>query len=313
MQYFDETLHTLQEQMADKARLEAKKKVLKTQEAMFTTRLKELEQAKWQEESDVAKLERRSLANFYYNVVGKMDGMLTKEREEAYAAQVKYDAAALSLAEVKKELDAIGSALLPLRDCERKYTETLAAKRDAIIADKNPAAEEIWKLETLHIHLDRQKKEINEAITAGERARSVADQILSSLGSAESWGKWDVFGGGLVADVAKHSHLDDAQSKVHLLQDMLRRFKTELADVKIQAQMQVQVDGFLRFADFFFDGLFADWTVLGQIRDSQSQVYSVRKQLDDALKKLSVMRDAADREQAAAKAKCAELIRTTAL
>jgi hypothetical protein len=42
-------------------------------------------------------------------------------------------------------------------------------------------------------------------------------------------------------------------------------------------------------------------------------VYSVRKQLDDALKKLSVMRDAADREQAAAKAKCAELIRTTAL
>lgn len=313
MTYYDETLQTLQQQKADKVRLEAKRKVLKTQEAMLMSQLRDLERIKFKEEADVDRLSRRSLANFYYKVIGKKDGMLTKEQEEAYAAQVKYDAALHSLAAVKKDLSDLSEQLLPLRDCDRKYDETLAAKRDALLASGDPIAEQIMGLEMLCTNLESQKKEIDEAIKAGEQAMGIAQSVLESLGKAENWGKWDLIGGGLGADIAKHSHLDDAQRKIDLLQDALRRFKTELTDVRIQAQMQVQVDGFLRFADYFFDGLFADWSVLGRIQNSQSQVYSTKKQLDDAVKKLHTMKDAATREQAAAKAKRGELIRTAGL
>ena len=69
-------------------------------------------------------------------------------------------------------------------------------------------------------------------------------------------------GGGLMADLAKYEELDDAQKQIEQLQVELRRFKTELADVEITADLQVTVDSFLKFADFFFDGLFADWAVL---------------------------------------------------
>ena len=41
-----------------------------------------------------------------------------------------------------------------------------------------------------------------------------------------------------------------------------RRFKTELADVEITADLQITVDGFLKFADFFFDGLFTDLSLI---------------------------------------------------
>ena len=71
-----------------------------------------------------------------------------------------------------------------------------------------------------------------------------------------------------MADLAKYEELDDAQKQIEQLQVELRRFKTELADVEITADLQVTVDSFLKFADFFFDGLFADWAVLDHINQA---------------------------------------------
>ena len=85
--------------------------------------------------------------------------------------------------------------------------------------------------------LQNQKRELQEAISAGQIALECTDRILESLGSAEGWGTWDLFGGGIIADMAKHSHLDDAQAMVEELQTQLRRFKTELADVTISAEV----------------------------------------------------------------------------
>ena len=95
-----------------------------------------------------------------------------------------------------------------------------------------------------------------------------------------------MLGGGLIADAAKHSHLDEAQEQVEKLQGALRRFKTELADVEIIADMQVNVDGFLRFADYFFDGLFADWTVMDRIDESISKVKHTKSELLSVIGKL---------------------------
>ena len=112
-----------------------------------------------------------------------------------------------------------------------------------------------------------------EAIAAGSDALNTAQAILDELGDAEGWATWDLIGGGLISDLAKHSHLDSAQNNVSLLQSQLRRFKTELADVGSSVSgLQVNIDGFMRFADYFFDGLFVDWMVLDRIQQSTDQV-----------------------------------------
>ena len=68
-----------------------------------------------------------------------------------------------------------------------------------------------------------------------------------------------------------------------LLQGTLRAFKTELTDVEVIADMQVNIDGFLRFADYFFDGLFADWSAMKRISQAQGQV-----QLQELVKKTAL-------------------------
>lgn len=313
MTYYDEKLQQLQEQMARSKQLEAMIKELRNQRDSLAAQVRELESIKLEEQADVDRLEGRSLAAFFYNVIGKMDEQLDKERQEAYAARVKYDAAARELEGVEADLRRYESELSALRGCEHRYDEVLKEKADAIKAAGGSNGEEILKLEERNAFLKSQKKELQEAISAGNAALSTTQQVLSSLDSAEGWGTWDLFGGGLVADLAKHSHLDEAQGAIEQLQSQLRRFKTELADVTIQADMQVNVDGFLRFADYFFDGLFADWAVLDKINQSQSQVQNTKSQIAGVLSRLDSMMRTLEQEQVQIKSKLDTLVRDAQL
>ena len=313
MTYYDEKLQQLQEQMARSKQLEAMIKELRNQRDSLTAQVRELESIKLEEQADVDRLEGRSLAAFFYNVIGKMDEQLDKERQEAYAARVKYDAAARELEGVEADLRRYESELSALRGCEHRYDEVLKEKADAIKAAGGSNGEEILKLEERNAFLESQKKELQEAISAGNAALSTTQQVLSSLDSAEGWGTWDLFGGGLVANLAKHSHLDEAQGAIEQLQSQLRRFKTELADVTIQTDMQVNVDGFLRFADYFFDGLFADWAVLDKINQSQSQVQNTKSQIAGVLSRLDSMMRTLGQEQVQIKSKLDTLVRDAQL
>lgn len=313
MTYYDEQLQQLQAQMARSKQLEAMVKELRSQRDLLVAQVRELESIKLEEQADVDRLEGRSLAAFFYNVIGKMDEQLDKERQEAYAARVKYDAAARELEGVEADLRRYESELSALRGCEHRYDEVLKEKADAIKAAGGSNGEEILKLEERNAFLESQKKELQEAISAGNAALSTTQQVLSSLDSAEGWGTWDLFGGGLVADLAKHSHLDEAQGAIEQLQSQLRRFKTELADVTIQADMQVNVDGFLRFADYFFDGLFADWAVLDKINQSQSQVQNTKSQIASVLSRLDSMMRTLEQEQVQIKSKLDTLVRDAQL
>ena len=102
----------------------------------------------------------------------------------------------------------------------------------------------------------------------------------------------------MIAGLAKHSHLDEAQETAHQLQQQLHRFQAELADVHLEAEISVRIDGFLRFADYFFDGLLADWTVAHRIDQSQQQAQETEGQIQQLLAFLH-----AQREQAAEEAK----------
>ena len=234
---------------------------------------------------------------------------MDKERREAYAAKVKLDAAERELAGIEADISDIQSQLSEIRIAEAQYKEELEKKRAALKASGTAAADQILDIEQKIFALETQKKEIREAISAGLSAQGTADRILSELESADGWNTWDMFGGGgIITHMAKHSHLDEAQDLVSQLQSKLRRFKTELADIRITANMQVNIDGFLRFADYFFDGLFSDWAVGDKISQSMNAVSSTRGQISRTLDKLNEMEKAADRGIASLKQQLDALI-----
>lgn len=284
-----EELKTLWQQVAEQKIVQAKYRELQSQREEVASRLKELEKAKTEEQADVDRLEKGGLAAFFYQMAGRMEEKLDKERQEAYAARIRCDAAARELSALDRELGRMKARLNELSGCDRRYQEALVARMQAIKATNSPAAQELVESETRVMAIKLRQKEIQEAIQAGKAALETARQMQESLDDAEGWSTIDLMGGGILSDLAKYEHLDQAQEMAEHLQMDLRRFKTELADVEINPEMQVTVDGFLRFADFFFDNFFTDWAVRDHIVQAQEQVQKTQSQIRRLLDKLDRM------------------------
>ncbi|MDO5416609.1 MAG: hypothetical protein Q4F29_05370 [Lachnospiraceae bacterium] len=249
-------------------------------------RRKELERSEWElrtarerEQADVDRLEQGSLAKFFYAIMGKGEEKLEKEKQEAYAAAVKHDT-------VKSELDAVCQEIRQMEQkqesvirLEQELERALEEKSRWLKANCPEQAETILQAEASLAQWNGELKEIREAEEAGRRAENQAEAVKKSLDSAESWGTLDLLGGGLASTMAKHSRMDEAQQRINELQTCLAAFRTELIDVPVCADIQVQTDGFLRFADYFWDGFLVDWTVQNQIREAQDQISQVIAQV----------------------------------
>lgn len=294
---FDGSLSELQQKVALKMQLEVKLSDLQTQRCVFERDVAELRADHRKEQADVERFEGRSLAKYFYQHFGKLDEKLDEERREAAAAKVKLDAAERELAAVDHQIQQVQAQLQDLYGCKEAYSAALEEKRNAVRSSGTPGASRILRLEEKIACLESQKREIREAIAAGNCALETADSVLSELEDADGWNTWDMIGGGgIITHMAKHGHLDEAQEMVEQLQSELRLFKTELADINIHADMQVRIDGFLRFADYFFDNLFTDWAVGDKISQSHASVQKVKNDILATLSKLEQMEEKTDTE-----------------
>ena len=286
---YNEQLQKLQKKVSQEKSVEAKLRELKSQKDELNSRVYVFKKTMKNEQADVERLERTSLSSVFYTMIGRKDEMLDKEKAEAYAAKVKYDAAVEELRLIEEDLHRMETQLCDIIACKKEYDFLLEEKREAIKAVNSIEAERIFQIEEKIAEQKNHQKEIKEAVSAGTRALGTAVSILSDLDNAQNWGTYDLVNGGLIAGLAKHSYLDEAQNKVTTLQSQLRKFKTELTDITIQADMKVNVDGFLRFADYFYDGLISDWAVLDRIGQSKSSVHSVKTKIENVLSQLDRM------------------------
>jgi hypothetical protein len=177
------------------------------------------------------------------------------------------------------------------RDSEQEFHRLYEQKRSLLMQSNEQTAQLLMDLNKQLLSCKNNLKEIDEAVAVGKSVMISLDKALDSLNSAEGWGTWDMLGGGLITDLAKHSHIDDAKSEVSNAQNLLRRFKSELADVKISEEITIETDGFAKFADFFFDGLIADWVMQSKIQNSYESVKQVKTKVNSVLSKLSSLQN----------------------
>ena len=133
------------------------------------------------------------------------------------------------------------------------------------------------------------ERERLEAIAAGERALSSLRDAQHYLGGARLWGIVDLFGGGGLSGLLKHSDIRKASRSLEQARGDLRSFQQELRDVTSLEGLQIDVGGFLTFADFFFDGVIADYLVQSKIARARKQVMEAIEQVErilDSLRKL---------------------------
>ncbi len=308
MRDFDIELNTLREKLARKSKAESMLTSLRAQLTELKAEEQSFAQIRSKEQTDVEKLEEVSLASIFFAVISKKEEKLEKEKTEAYAAALKHDAIVRQIEATEYDLSTLETELQSLSGVQEQYEEVFAAKTKAVKAENPEYDTEICRIEDRLGYIAAQQRELDEALAAGRAALSRISSIESELDSAEGWGTWDLLGGGLISDLAKHSHLDDAQVQIDDLQNLLRRYHTELADITVQADIQAHIDGFLRFADYFFDGLFADWAVLDSIHSSQEQISSTRSQVDEIQRRLEDMKASLYAETDSLKARLSEIV-----
>ena len=275
--------------MQTKERLRSKQK-LDAMLAQVQTNLRESQYASSQlkerlasEKADVDKLESLSLTGMFYSVLGTKREHLDREKQEYVAAKLKYDESVEAVTDLQAEANRLRQELEAFPSVGHDYERLIKEKESLLANGNNPRAKRLLGLSEQLADLKSDQKELTEAIQAGDAASRGLRQVQTALQSAANWGTWDMLGGGMLSTMAKHSKIDSAKRHAHAAQRQLRRFEEELADAGQRLNVSLEIGGFSKFADYFFDGLIADWVVQSKIQKASSACSSAMSQVSSSV------------------------------
>ena len=248
------------------------------------------------ESKDVERLQKDSFSTFLFKLVGKYEDKLEKEQRDEINAKINYDRAVTHLEQLENERRELGTRITNLR-LEAKIFETELDSRRQQLAGKlsEPTGIHFAWLEDQRNDIISQITVIEEAQRVAARAKSTAKKVAKSLESAESWATFDVFGGrGVITNMAKYSHIDDAEEQFNILSHDLRELRDEINDV----QGLTEISSGQRAVDFWFDNIFTSLSVRQKIVDNAGQIenlitgikraeYALKEKLSEKEKELA--------------------------
>ena len=291
MTYFNERLKELHRQKLQKKRLQAMEEELETQRNDVAKKAAELDKIKKKEQLDVDKLEGKSIKALFATLAGNKEEKLSIERQEAYAAAMKYDAAQRDLQGIMRDLEHCKIELEKIEGIEAEYEHLLEERKNSIKQEASRRANEVLILEKQIEDISHEIIELEEALDVGYRAFDLIESIVSELQEAYNYAEMDLYMKGYWVEMQKHEHIHNAENIIQDLRNELRRFKTELADVNIEGDIQIEMDDFSEFADWFFDNIFTDWDIKDKIANSLSQADETRGQITATINLLKDLRD----------------------
>jgi hypothetical protein len=260
------------------------------------------------ENRDVEQLTKLTLTSLFHTILRSKDEQLELERQQALHAALRMQEAREQLASLERERSEAGAALAAVRFAESEYEALVREKEAKLLAYSTESARQIDALDDADVECGLKLDELREAADAGGNALMLLRKAEASLDKAEGWGTWDMLGGGTISTYMKHGHIDDTRSVVQEAQRKLRLFEKELADLDRRSDIHIEISGSLEFADYFFDGLIADWIVKGRIERSLEQVRTMRHKMDRIVSELRREAGAAEAELTSLRARKAALI-----
>lgn len=246
----------------------------------------ELAKALSKEEMDVAKLEKLSFSSILYTAMGKKAEQINKEQEEAYRARVKYQLAESEMRESKYQLDLLEQEWIAGRNHEHDIKALKEKIKEKMIAE-SIYSDKLMELDDRLEEANAKLVELKEAQKVGARCRREIEEVEKKLSSASSWATFDMFGGGVMADVIKHEKIDAAQAKLQSLERNLVGFQRELADVDLKiAYDTIKFTGTDKFFDMVFDNIFTDMSISSRVKDALANIRTLESKVDTVMCKL---------------------------
>lgn len=259
-------------------------------------------------EKELEELKKSGIHTVTLKIRGKYKAS-TEEAEKALAeARANLQDKVAERDEAENRRQSLVISATKYYNCEMNYKKLYERKLQQLTTEESPAKETILECQYKISICEDSINQIKEAITAGRRIKSELERTERSLNSAKGYGTADIMGGGMLTDAMKHSKLNDAKSSLNHAKDLMYKFNSELADVKMCLDVQIDTDGFAKFADFYFDGLFADMNMQSKILASRDHVISARRRVESAIHKLEEIRNKEEEEAAKYKSRIAEIV-----
>ena len=272
-------LSVLHRRMQEKKRLEQQlqntDKQIATMEDMLQN-LKSEADAEWE---DVDRMESGGFTSKLYSFLGRHEEKLDKERSEAEAAQQKFMDALYTIQNLQKTREDVSAQLATLGNPEQEYQSAFRRNQEALSRDSGPDGQAYRKLQQETVTLRNLEKEIHEAEVAGDRVLSAVRDIERSLNSASGWGVADMVSDSFLADLAKYGSMDEAKRKMQDLKYLVNAYARELKDLNIHLNINMDVGGGMRFADYFFDNIFTDAMTYDRINRMKREIHDIKRQV----------------------------------
>ncbi|MDM5234222.1 hypothetical protein [Lysinibacillus pakistanensis] len=237
------------------------------------------------------KLEGFSFMNMIRTWTGQQDELRAEKIDKAAVLELKINEAKKMQEDLTIDLAQAESKLTQINEQHLQVAlNKLNAKKKGYLQIHEP--EQAKKLEQLaHEEIVTKQLiiEMKEAEEAGENALTKLGQAAASLHSANGFSTWDTFlGGGLIATHLKHDALNQSENYLHDAQIALQRFHNELLDIHDLStkSLHVETDGFVKFADYFFDDIFSAWSVHSKISTAREQVSRVQDDVHNTIWRL---------------------------
>lgn len=137
--------------------------------------------------------------------------------------------------------------------------------------------------------MDNSVSNVNAAKNTIRQILPLIDEAEQKFKSARNWGFLDIFGGGLLVDLIKHSKINSAGNIMNDISYLLGQLQNQLQTVRIPTDYKMQTGGFSTFADFLFDGAIFDIYMQSKIMNSIDEIRRLRNRLYSLMDMLGKM------------------------
>lgn len=242
---------------------------------------------KYEEEClDVEQLQKDSLSTTLLKFIGKYEDKVDKEYKEMISAKIEYDKEIEQVNEFNREIEEIRNRISSLEKMRQTYEAELKNREQMILNQMNSNISiQYRQLETNRELFNRQLVEMEEALRVAYNVKDTAQSAIEHLDSAESWATYDIwFRGGILSHMAKYDHIDNAEADFNRLSIQLKDLQKELIDINLLDVPEITwIDSTTRAIDFWFDNIFTDLSVHGQIREDSEQIRSLYMKIGDII------------------------------
>lgn len=222
---------------------------------------------------DISDLESIGVKSLFYKTLGNKEAQLEKERQEYLELSLKYKEYKAEVELMEYEQDLLKKKESSFPKIQQKLASLKELRQNEILIGNNQGLRDEMKqiLHKMDINVSL-RKELTEAIEAGETSRKLISSLAKELQTAGDWGQWDMYGD-RSAKFSKKRSIDRAMRILPKARHSLNIFMRELRDLgENQVQVKLNPIQFDKFTDFFFDNLISDWIVQQRIVSTLNDV-----------------------------------------